>query len=237
MWDKKKKNGAVKRSFFCQPTTNFGHPALIRAITDNLMAAHDHLITVNIFQSIHVNTSNSPDKLSGFDEGDLVFLNVHRATLPMVLLESDSVQRRRNLQRKENRAKKRNSMCSDWDASKSILSIKVAPSFWFLNINMPIFLMKPFSNCLRKTWSKFLGGPPSKCWPNSMPAFVCIAIGKSGFLKKKSQNGRWPKLFSPKVCSVKPILAEELKKSECLCSKYLTSLLRHVYVTRLVSAW
>ena len=129
MWPKKKKkkekNGAVKRSFFCQPTTNFGHPAaaLIRAIIDDLMAAHDHLITINIFQSIHVNTSNSPDKLSGFAEQNLDFLNVHRATLPMVLLESDSVQRRRNLQRKENRAKKRNSICSDWDASKSILSI------------------------------------------------------------------------------------------------------------------
>ena len=99
---------------------------------------------------------------------------------------------------------------------------------------MPIVLMKPFWNCLRKTWLKFLGGPPSKCWPNSMPGFVCIAGGKSGFLKTKSQNGRWPQLFSPKVCSVKPVLAEELKKSECLCSKYLTSLLRHVYVTRLV---
>ena len=33
-------------------------------------------------------------------------------------------------------------------------SIKVAPSFWFLNINMPIFLLQPFSNCLRKTWFK-----------------------------------------------------------------------------------
>ena len=111
---------------------------------------------------------------------------------------------------------------------------KVAPSFWFLNINMPIFLLKPFPNCRRKTWFKFLGGSPSKCWPNSMPVFVCIAIGKSGFLKIKSQNGRWPQFFSPKVCSVKPVLAEELKKSGCLCSKYLTSLLRHVYVNRLV---
>ena len=88
----------------------------------------------------------------------------------------------------------------------------MAPSFWFLNINMPIFLLKPFPNCLRKTWFKFLGGSPSKCWPNSMPVFVCIAIGKSGFLKKKSQNGRWHQLFSPEVCSVKPVLAEELKK-------------------------
>ena len=72
---KKKKNGAVKRSFFCQPTTNFGHPALIRAIIDDLLAAHDHLITMNIFQSIHVNTSNSPDKLSGFAEQNLDFLS------------------------------------------------------------------------------------------------------------------------------------------------------------------
>ena len=53
--------------------------------------------------------------------------------------------------------------------------LKVAPSFWFLNINMPIFLLKLFSNCLRKTWFKFLGGSPSKCWPNSMPVFVCIS--------------------------------------------------------------
>ena len=113
-------------------------------------------------------------------------------------------------------------------------TIKVAPSFWFLNKNMPIFLLKPFPNCRRKTWFKFLGGSPSKCWPNSMPVFVCIAIGKRGFLKIKSQNGRWSQLFSPKVCSVKHVLAEELKKSGCLCSKYLTSLLRHVYVNRLV---
>ena len=118
--------------------------------------------------------------------------------------------------------------------SRHLYSFKVAPSFWFLNINMPIFLLKPFPNCHRKTWFKFLGGSPSKCWPNSMPVFVCIAIGKSGFLKIKSQNGRWPQLFSPKVCSVKPVLAEELNKSGCLCSKYLTSLLRHVYVNRLV---
>ena len=117
-------------------------------------------------------------------------------------------------------------------------TIKVAPSFWFLNINMPIFLLKPFPNCLRKTWFKFLGGSPSKCWPNSMPVFVCIAR-KKRFFEKKSQNGRWHQLFSPEVCSVKPVLAEELKKSGCLCSKYLTSLLRHVYVNRLVwtSAW
>ena len=99
---------------------------------------------------------------------------------------------------------------------------------------MPIFLLKPFSNCLRKTWYKFLRGSPSKCWPNSMPVFVCIAIGKSGFLKKKSQNGRWPQLFFPQVCSLKKVLAEELKKSGCLCSKYLTFLLRNVYVNRLV---
>ena len=62
---------------------------------------------------------------------------------------------------------------------------------------------------------------------------------KKRFFEKKSQNGRWHQLFSPEVCSVKPVLAEELKKSGCLCSKYLTSLLRHVYVNRLVwtSAW
>ena len=62
--------------------------------------------------------------------------------------------------------------------------VKVAPSFWFLNINVPTFLLKPCSNGLRKTWFKFLGTSPSKCWPNSMRGLVCIAIGKSGFLKK-----------------------------------------------------
>ena len=60
-----------------------------------------------------------------------------------------------------------------------------------------IFLLKPFSNCLRKTWFKFLGGSPSKFWPNSMPVSVCIAIQKSVFFLEKSQNGRWPQLFSP----------------------------------------
>ena len=33
--------------------------------------------------------------------------------------------------------------------------------FGFLNINMPLFLLKPFSNCLGKTWFKFFDGPPS----------------------------------------------------------------------------
>ena len=42
-------------------------------------------------------------------------------------------------------------------AVKNSKFFKVAPSFWFLNINMPIFLLKPFPNCLRKTWFKFLG--------------------------------------------------------------------------------
>ena len=76
-------------------------------------------------------------------------------------------------------------------------SFKVAPSFWFLNINLPIFLLKPFSNCVRKTWFKFLGGSPSKCWPNSTPVFVCIAIGKKRFFEKKIKMARWPRLFSP----------------------------------------
>ena len=43
-----------------------------------------------------------------------------------------------------------------------------------------------------------------------------------------------PTFFSPKMCSAKPVLPEEVKISGCLCSKYLTSLLRHVYVNRLV---
>ena len=43
---KKKKTGRSKEVFFCQPTTNFGHPALIRALIDDLMAAHDHLIII-----------------------------------------------------------------------------------------------------------------------------------------------------------------------------------------------
>ena len=37
-----------------------------------------------------------------------------------------------------------------------------APSLWVLNINMPISLLKSFSNCLRKTWCKFFGGSRSK---------------------------------------------------------------------------
>ena len=59
------------------------------------------------------------------------------------------------------------------------------------------FLFKPFSNCLRKTWFNFLGGSPSKCQPNSMPVFVCIAIaiGKSGFLKKNLKMAGDPNFF------------------------------------------
>ena len=51
--------------------------SLIRVIVDDLMAAHDHLDTIKIFQNIHVNISNSPDKLSGFAKQNLDFLNVH----------------------------------------------------------------------------------------------------------------------------------------------------------------
>ena len=63
-------------------------------------------------------------------------------------------------------------------------------------------------------------------------AYLCLYVMllEKRFFEKKSQNGRWPQLFSPKMCSVEPVLPEELKKSGCLCSKYLTSLLRHVYV-------
>ena len=44
-----------------------------------------------------------------------------------------------------------------------------------------------------------------------------------------------PNFFLQKcVLVVEPVLPEELKKSGCLCSKYLTSLLRHIYVIRLV---
>ena len=42
-------------------------------------------------------------------------------------------------------------------------NFKDSTSFWFLNINIPIFLLKPCSNGLRKSWFKFLGASPSKC--------------------------------------------------------------------------
>ena len=71
--------------------------------------------------------------------------------------------------------------------------------------------MQQFWNCFRKTWFKFRGSSPSKCWPNSMPVFVCDAIGKNGFLKK-SQNGPVTQTFFSKMCSVKPVRLEELKK-------------------------
>ena len=86
---------------------------------------------------------------------------------------------------------------------------KVAPSFWFLNINVPIFLLKPCSNGLRKTWFKFLGTLPSKCWPSSMRVLVCIAIGKSGFLKKNLS--KWP--VTPTFFSV------SLFSSTCSCGR------------------
>ena len=76
----------------------------------------------------------------------------------------------------------------------SLPAIKVAPSFWFLNINLPISLLKSFSRGLGKTWFKFLGASLSKCSPNSVPVLVCIAIGKSGFFfEKKSHNRRFRK--------------------------------------------
>ena len=84
---------------------------------------------------------------------------------------------------------------SDMKSDQAVKQIKVAPSFWFLNINVPIFLLKPYSNGLRKTWFKFLGISPSKCWPNSLRVFVCIAIGKSGFLKKNFKMAGDPNFF------------------------------------------
>ena len=56
--------------------------------------------------------------------------------------------------------------CGDWSSSNKRCActgelIKVAPLFWFLKINIPFFI-KPFSYCLRKTWLKFLGRPPSQ---------------------------------------------------------------------------
>ena len=74
--------------------------------------------------------------------------------------------------------------------------VKVAPSFWFLNINMPIFLLKPFPNCLRKTWFKFLGGSPSKCWPNSgKPVFVCTVNNRYNVIRYNVIHGYYVILF------------------------------------------
>ena len=53
-----------------------------------------------------------------------------------------------------------------------------------------IFLLKPFSNCLRKTWFKFLGSSPSKFWPHIMPVFCMYCCRKKRFLWKKIS--KWP---------------------------------------------
>ena len=91
-------------------------------------------------------------------------------------------------------------ICSHW------VRLKVAPSFWFLNINMPFFL-KPFSSCLRKMWFKFLSGSPSKCWPISMrmPGMYCYRkkrffeknlkmAGDPNFLRRHRSLPRFPSL-------------------------------------------
>ena len=59
-------------------------------------------------------------------------------------------------------------------------SFAMLPSYWsllpwggsviliFEHKRRNFFCLKPCSNGLRKTWFKFLGTSPSKCWPNSM---------------------------------------------------------------------
>ena len=61
-----------------------------------------------------------------------------------------------------------------------------APSFWFLNINIPVFFFVEtmFKRCQADVFN-FLGTSPSKCWPNSLRDFVCITIGKSVLFLKK----------------------------------------------------
>ena len=106
-------------------------------------------------------------------------------------------------------------------------SWKIAPSFWFLNMNMPIFCCNSFEIVSGRCGSNFVAvhhQTVDQICTACLPVFVCDGIGKSGVLTKKSQNGRWPQLFSPKMCSVKPVFPEEIKKkSGCLCSKYLTA--------------
>ena len=112
----------------------------------------------------------------------------------------------------------------------------MAPSFWFLSINVPIFCCNSFEIVSGRRGSNFVAVHRQNVGQIACLFLYVMLLEKRGvfFWKKKSQNGRWPQLFSPKMCSVKPVLPEELKKFGCLCSKYLTSLLRHVYVDRLV---
>ena len=68
-----------------------------------------------------------------------------------------------------------------------------------------------FKRCQEDVF-KFLGTSPSKCWPNSLRDFVCITIGKSVFfLKKNSQNGRWPQLFLRKFVQFDQFLWRSIK--------------------------
>ena len=99
----------------------------------------------------------------------------------------------------------------------------LAPSYWFLNIKVPSFLLKPCSNGVRKTWFKFLGASPSKCWPNSMRVLVCIAKGKSVFFFKFPKWPMTPTFLSISLCS-STCSCGGVKKIGLLCSKYLTSL-------------
>ena len=115
------------------------------------------------------------------------------------------------------------------------LLLKVAPSLRFLNKNALIFCCNSFKIVSGGRGSNFVAVHGQNVDQIAYLFLYVMLLEKAVLLKKKSQNGRWPQLFSPKMCSVKPVLPEELKKkSGCFCSKYLISLLRHVYVKRLV---
>ena len=60
-------------------------------------------------------------------------------------------------------------------SNERVLRVLRWPVILIFEHKCPNFFLKLCSNGLRKTWFKFLGTLPSKCWPNSMRVFVCVS--------------------------------------------------------------
>ena len=93
-------------------------------------------------------------------------------------------------------------------SSASMVPVKVAPSFWFLNINMPIFCCCSFKIVSGRRGSNFVAVHRQNVDQIACLFLYVMPLEKAVFLKK-SQNGRWAELFSPKMCWVKRVLREE----------------------------
>ena len=99
--------------------------------------------------------------------------------------------------------------------ARAHMELKVAPSFWFFNMSVLIFCCNSFKIVSGGRGSNFVAVHRQNVDQIAYLFLYAMLLEKAVFfLKKKSQNGRWPQLFSPKMCSVEPVLPEELKNPD-----------------------